>query len=151
MTDSQQQPRNPVAFFILGTVVVPTFLLLTSYVLWLTTRNLNGIFWMATALSGLLTLIATFHMIASRWAAWRVSLFATTSAVLMGFCMVGASVFNIDWCLIASMGLLFVTMLVILFTDLDDYMKLPLIVIAMIIEGSAVWVFFSWLAKIAQP
>lgn len=150
MSDTQNRTRNPVAFFIMGMMVVPTFVLLTSYILWLTMHDLYGIFWMATVLTGFLTLTATFHMIASRWAAWSVSLFATTVSVLIGLCFVGVSVLGTSWCLAAGMGLFFVTLLVILFTDLDDHIKLPLIVISMIVEFSAVWIFFSWLAQTAQ-
>lgn len=147
MTDAQQQPGNPVGFFVLGATVVPTFVLLTSYILWITTRNVTGIFWMAVALSGLFTLVSAFHMIASKWVAWRVSLFTTTISVLMGVCFAGSSVLGADWWLVVGMGLLFITMLIILFTDLDDYMKLPLIVLVMIVEFSAVWIFFKWLAQ----
>ncbi len=149
MSDTQQQPQNPVAFFILGSVTIPAFILLTSYILWLTTRNLNNIFWMATVLTCLLTLITTFQMIASRWEAWRVSLFTATTSVLMGLCLSGVSLLGTHWSLLTGMGLLFVTMLVILFTDLDDYMKLPLIVMGMIAEATVVWIFFSWLGRIA--
>jgi len=150
MSDTQQHQRNPVTFFVMGAMISPSFILLTSYILWLMTLNLTGVYWFATCLTGILTSFATFRMIASHWAAWRVSLFTAAASTMMGVCFAGASVLGKDLSMVGAMGLLFVTMLVVLFTDLDDHIKLPLIVLGMMVESSAVWIFFRWLAQSAQ-
>lgn len=142
-TDGAIMP--PRTALIASAVLTPAFVAGSSFVVWLSSRNVEGCFWAAIALVAIVLAPTTGHMIGTKWRLDRVAYFVTTAGTAMGLGWAGMTLYGDKWWAFGAFGLFFVTTLVALFTDLEDEVKLWGLIASMLVPAAIVAGTFSYM------
>lgn len=150
MTDNDDVQRPdpglpPRTALVLGALVSPTFVAMMTFAIWTSTRNLEGSFWFAAVLIGIMLGATVLHMFATKWRLDRVAFFVTAAGTAMGLGWAGMTLFHDTWWAMGAFGLLFLTTLVSLITDLEDHTKLWGLMVAMFVPAGIVAGMFMYI------